>query len=210
MKINKKMKIYLTKKMKIIKKITFQIFYPHDFAKVVSRLLPGLQKLALWNFDMGYDTVHFEHVKELRLLSSIDGSPTKMTFSNLHELEMKYESEYGDAWVEFFKQNKHLRRVVIEKCNAYAYNFHAKFEQLIPELPNIVDMTILIDQPISSKSLVRFIEGHAHLKRFKHGSSAQFPQLEIDELKKRLAKDWSIKEFKGEYNGLIFERKKKA
>ncbi|XP_055306262.1 uncharacterized protein LOC129570610 isoform X2 [Sitodiplosis mosellana] len=180
------------------------VFYPPNFVRVVKLYLPDLESLSLWFFDLGNDRVHFEHVKSFELLSGIGGSPLKISFKQLEELRMWYQPRYAQEWIEFLMMNTHLKRVHVED---YGDNESTlDLESLITQLPNIEDISILSYKSPHFGTVVKFIETHERLQKFKYGSK-NFDEHDIQYLKKEFSKKWTISDFNGYYSGLLFERK---
>lgn len=180
------------------------VFYPPDFVRMVKLYLPKLEQLSLGFFDLGNDRIQFDHVKTFELLSGDYGSPAKILFKNLEELRMWYSSRYAQEWIDFFIMNPHLKRVYVEDFGDNQSTLD--LQSLITQIKDIEDITILSTKTIKFEVIVKFIETHKQLKRFKYGSK-NYDQHNAEFLKKEFEKNWNISEFNGYYGGLMFERK---
>lgn len=180
------------------------VFYPNDFIRMVNLYLPDLESLSLWSFDLRNYRIFFENVKKFELLSAIQGSPLKIAFRKLEELRMWYQPQFAQEWIGFFRMNPHLKRVYVED---YGENESTlDLEDLITQLSAIEDMSIFSTKSIHFETIVKFIETHRELKRFKYGSK-DFDEHHTEYLKKEFHKNWTISTFNGYYGGLLFERK---
>lgn len=184
------------------------IFYPPDYVRKVKVYLPDVESLSLWFFNLTNDPVSFEHVKKFELLSKIDGSPLKIQFKQLQELRMWYEPRYAHEWITFLGMSPHLKRVHVKDFGDIESTLN--LQSLLTQLPEIEEMSILSYKTIHFETIVKFIETHGRLKRFKYGSrnfDVSISLYHIEYMKKEFGQNWTITEFNGNYSGLLFQRK---
>lgn len=91
-------------------------FYPRTLVRFdlerMNQLLPKLELLTLHSFDIGNESVHFEHLKGLHWERKTSDSIELLSFSRLESLEMnEYHQEEIHAWAHFFCKNKNLNRL---------------------------------------------------------------------------------------------------
>lgn len=180
--------------------------FPNDFVKIVNKLLPNLEILSVENFDLGNTKIHFENVKILKIKKGKWNSPTYITFSNLEEMFVECYQSDNNGWIQFLKSNQILSRVHIESPNS-DFGMLRQFEELIPEIMNVEDMMISLNNRIPTDVFIKFIKNHEKLKIFEY----QVNDLEDDVriIQDALADKWTIHQryIGPKLNALLFKKK---
>ncbi|XP_031637937.1 uncharacterized protein LOC116350321 [Contarinia nasturtii] len=180
------------------------VFYPPDYLNVVRIYLWNIESLAIWHFDLSTH-IYFTSVKKLEFLSPPIGSPKKMSFSNLQEVRLKYNAKHEREWIDFFTNNRHLKRVYIEDDAENEKYF--SLESLGSQLMEVEELSILSNNNIPFSEIVKFVEINwfYKLQRFTYGSK-NFNENDGEYLKKELENKWNITEFNDHFDGFLFER----
>lgn len=144
---------------------------PDDSIKTISEYLPNIENLTIYSFDIGNETIHFENVQSLSLGAFYPLAMDKLSFSRLQQLTLCYYSaEKFNLYLDFFKKHHDLR---ILNWKVGPIMDDAQFEQLMAELPQLVelDMDCNLSIRVSPVAVSRFVESHKRLVKF------QFAQM---------------------------------
>ncbi|XP_031637938.1 uncharacterized protein LOC116350322 [Contarinia nasturtii] len=182
------------------------VYYPPDYLNVVEKYLKKIESLAIWHFNLSAPIIFkFRDVKKFEFLSPPIGSPTKISFSNLQEVRLKYNAKHEREWIDFFTNNPHLKRVYIEDDAENEKYFSLK--SLGSQLMEVEEFSILSNNNISFSEIVKFVEINwfYKLQRFTYGSK-NFNEDDGEYLKKELENKWNITEFNDHFDGFLFER----
>lgn len=182
------------------------------YIEVMGSLLPNLQMLTLSRFKMEFH-VWFENVTTFtaRFASNLltydhyPDTPKYLHFPKLEKLEFQLIRSTGwehiPEWIQFLENHRQVSRFVLI-CKAFS---DEGFEQLMAELPNLVNMTMDIKedaQVIGSNVIVKLLESHENLLQFHliyRDISMKASQADFD----RLDYKWIVQETE---NGFFFKR----
>lgn len=176
---------------------------PDNYAEVINRLLPNLERLILQNLDVESDPVHFERVKYFNLLDS-PGALDKLSFASLESVKMAiyYAEDFG-SWSQFFRRHQNVTSLhLIENIKRGTM----ELATLTASLANLVEVELECARRFNLEAIYDFIETHEKLTKFQF-SIRLFKKEHQQALRDRYQHEWHIEEFDGRWKGLSFERK---
>lgn len=179
-----------------------------DQVRLIKAFLPHLENLTIADFDIGYDTVCFERVKnlivEMRSLKSLK----QLIFPQLETLEMEYIPEDVSTHVYLFKQYRHLKK--LNFVATALFDDITLLEKLLAELTDLIEIKLSTNADITVDFISILIQSHNRLTRIEHLAH----NLDIVNIRKRFENEWHIKEFEpseGYYEkGLLMEKMENA
>lgn len=176
---------------------------PAHYIKDVNTFLPNLKNVTLHRFDIGNDSLHFEHVKRFILCTSDHGSIVNLSFAGLESLQAQYSTEFQDEWHDFFQRHNNL-----SVLHLYEYRTMQSIHltELTRNLTNLIEMKVQYNDAINVTDIVNFLRTHPRLRTFQL-STKLYREPEFIALRERLRWDWHIQESSTFWPGLLFKRK---
>lgn len=179
--------------------------FPSNYAKVLNKLLPHLEKLTLHGLDIGNETLRFENVKHFTSVVASPISIEQLSFPRLESLTFHYWTSFLNAWISFLERHQHLTKLHV---NEFHFTGRVQLVELTNGLNNLVEMSMECCSFISAEDLTNFIENHPKLMKFEF-SVLDFknnPSV-IRNIRERFGNEWNVTEFNGDQYGLALERK---
>lgn len=163
--------------------------FPIGFVKVIEPLLLNLEILRISASDIGNNTVHFEHVRQLEISTYEEGYVKGLSLPSLESLTMYYSTKSHSTWIEFFKRHRNLRQLIL---NDYLHEMSRTIglNALTTDLKNLVDVTIR-NYYYGSESIIQFIESHKELRKFCTSISTLTKPME-ETFRQRFQNEWTI------------------
>lgn len=162
---------------------------------VASEFLLNLKTLSIVTdiLDEPYDgdKIHFSNVTHLVLNYKDNKSkiPEKMVFTELHELDLRINSDFTDEWIEFFKnqQNK-----IIYKCQlSFRTMTSQQLIAIADSQPNIIMAYIRNTKDLSVDAIIKFLEKCKQLV-FLNLKEVLINVAERKILQEKLSSNWGI------------------
>lgn len=136
--------------------------------KMISAILPKLENLTLWSFNLDDDDdeIHFENVERFTM-KDFFGSPKNLHFPKLREAHIPIGAYFDDS-INFLREHKQLNRIELEFSNLN----DTQFEKVTENLPNLVEISACSTgtNSIGIDTIVTFLENHNELMRFDLGN----------------------------------------
>lgn len=136
----------------------------------INEALPLLKTLTIESYHYHAVEVFFNALEKLVLKNSLE-VPKFFLAPNLRELDMAFSSEYSNAWKQFLKVHKNLKRFHL----SYSFIYHDEFTMLTENLQNLEEMSVSRYQTAylgvkwtfpAVNTTIHFLESHKQLKRF--------------------------------------------
>lgn len=178
--------------------------FPKDYAKIVNNLLKNVENLTLDTFDIGNDTLHFDHVQQFMLMAYDDITIERLSFEHLDSLQMIYSPKLFDAWTEFFKKHINIGRLYVEVNG----NDFSNLVELLSNVPHLIEMEIECFDNIGAEVVSQLIDSHGKLAKFQF-LVVMIDTHDFDILRKRFEHEWHIQHIESKERhqmGLAFER----
>lgn len=182
---------------------------PH-YLERLSSWLPNLKTLTLFDYRLNDGEARFENVTTF-IAESSGKSPKKLHFPNLKTFHLRFgQTEHLGLWIDFLQKHQ---QVTTFHLNSFEFIF-TDFNQLIIQLPNLVEMTLWITESeiinykvisdIYSDSFMSVLEKQKKLRVFNLISNDETDRKTVRENYKNMEHKWHITNI---VNGLSFERK---
>lgn len=169
------------------------------FLSIVNELLPNLQDLTLWTFEINRRSIHFENVKIFETQIGLYSSPVNITFSKLEELRMSLYIDGHHEWIDFFRNHSNLKRLHIKEI--LQNRMPLPFEELMAELPHLEEMSMRYKPNENVESIIVFLNNHKKLVKFE---LIECSDADKAILRNKCEHEWSIHNYRG---GLSFQRR---
>lgn len=169
-----------------------------DIVKVISEYLPNIENLKLASVADYKEPIHFENVKNFVLHSSQYLTIKNLTFPHLESFETTYSRGEFEKFIEFFRKHRCLKRLKMSSHDGI------ELDVMTADLVNLMEMIMENNSEINISQLIRFIETHPKLMKFK----CKINEMGRDDqeiLRQRFERDWHIFTNKQD-NMLLFER----
>lgn len=165
------------------------------FLQFISKWLPKLNSLQLMLLPNSTEAIEFPNVE---IFSGTYVAPDNLNFPKLKILELNIHRMYRDNCIKFLQNHKNINRFHLVKGSEFDYKL---FDGIKNSLVNLLQMEIDESQLIPVKTLIDFMEQHAHLLEVSLGyCTAPAKQILRDELKEH----WNIQDYS---ECLKFQRK---
>lgn len=169
------------------------------FLSIVNELLPNLQDLTLWTFEINRRSIHFENVKTFETQIGLYSSPVNITFSKLEELRMSLYIDGHHEWIDFFRNHSNLKRLHMKEI--LQNRMPLPFEELMAELPHLEEMSMRYKPNENVESIIVFLNNHKKLVKFE---LIECSDADKAILRNKCEHEWSIHNYRG---GLSFQRR---
>lgn len=140
-------------------------FATQKLLQVIAKTLPKLERLELVNFNDESNntdrslTMHFEHLKSLRMVDSPVTVPSNITFEDLEEFETNGDSQ---EWLEIIANRKSLVKLRIER-----YLNNLEIVELTKKQLNVIEIYLECGSEVLVENLVKLIENCPNLMKFR-------------------------------------------
>lgn len=178
-------------------------FFPPDYVKLIGNLMPNIENLTLFEFDIGNDTVRFDNVKSFTLHTSNPQSIENLKFQQLESLCISFSPARFESWLTFFGNNQNIQQL---ELNKFFVEQSLPLLELTANLHNLIDMTLASSNYINVETIKQFIQSHSRMMKFKF-STTEYKKEDKDRLRDEFEKEWTIKDVGSIWSGLLFERK---
>lgn len=174
--------------------------------KLMNQLLVNLEHLSVGNFNIGNESVHFEHVKRLRWERSNSTSIDRLSFARLESLKIdEYRRHEFQVWSEFFRKNVNLSRLHMCLLDETGY---LQLVDLTSNLPNLTKLTIIQCYDMIYIDVIgQLINNHRNLEKLIFWTDKSIKN-EVNILREQFANEWNIKDVEfARWDGVSFERR---
>lgn len=165
-------------------------YFPIDYLKDINELLPQLEKLSVYDFDLKNEMVHFENVKQLVSQHKRPFSINQLVFARLDTIDMVYADEVFGTWMEFFGHHQNVTKLIL-RCNSA----DARLVELVGALPNLheIELKLENDCSIMANTIIQIVQNHDQLMKFTFPMD-EHSEPEIEKIQKQLANEWILEE----------------
>lgn len=177
-----------------------------DFVHVVHKELPNLERLKLYDFNIGENKIHFEHVKHFVLEDYFPRSIKDLSFACLESAEINY-SWRPNEWIAFFKNHRNLSRLYVKKVHE---DNSVDLPEFVADLDNLVELTFEYSERLSIDvdTIRRIFKTHTNLKRFGLLVANSKVKIEVlDDFWTPFENEWNIQRLDRKLPGLLFEKR---
>lgn len=178
-----------------------------DYIRVVNKMLPQLESVTFHGLDGGNETLQFENVQQLIVLTRFVKSVEKLSFPRLQSLKMEYPLRPNE-WDSFFKNHTDLTQFHLMKCSVYD---EVKLKRFVARLTNLVELTVEYDNKwdVNTHKIRNIFKHHNKLMKltmvcFKANRKLQTEFF--DEMQTNFGNEWHIQEINGNSTGILFEK----
>lgn len=186
--------------------------FPMKIEKIIETHLPNVENLTLLTWSI-HETVQLQHVKHFCYIIPTDAHPLvtikKLFFPRLESVKIEnlyfnrpnHGVKIVNAWDAFFRQHLNISKLHYIDPNSNCNDLM----DLTTDLQNLTEMTLESSLQTSQEKIVKFIENHEKLIKFK--ISIRYMDTDMNNLLQRLENEWAIEHLRGQWKGYSFERK---
>lgn len=175
-------------------------YFIDDYARLLNQYLPNTQNLSVPFSLHPNEDIRFEHIKHFKLMDYRARSLEKVSFAQIESLEMFYELQFRNHWIEFARRHSNLKRlnIVFNPLEG-----HSGLLEMAAELPDLVEITARFYKNINVAVINQLVDSHEKLWKitFLHNG---LDQNEIDLIRQHFENTWTIS---NATTFLIFEKK---
>lgn len=183
-----------------------------DYIKVANQLLPNIEKLILYDFDIGSETIEFKNVKDLdaRKLNRVE-KLEQLSFPQLESLSIDYQPRDFETFNRTFTKYPLMKNLYFHLTGHYPMASH-EVEQLFAKFPNLNEMTLECNGHIETQYVIRIIQNHQFLTKITL-MVYKIPNtfFDVQTVHETFKNEWNISEFEYHNNpawiGLSFIKK---
>lgn len=175
---------------------------PQALFEVMGDFLPELEDMTLGRFIYGNNPAKFKRVKRLVFNDDCHSTLENLQFPLLKSLEMQYQPKDHDAWMNFFRNHKHLTRLQMKKEQ------NGQLTELLSVFSNLTDLTLHFTD-VDVPTIQEIIANHENLKKLQISHYSYFDQAEWTNLQQYIiSQHWEVKSYRGHSGkGFSFEKR---
>lgn len=171
-----------------------------NLAKIINEVT-NLTQLKVYSFDVGNDSLCFEHVNQLKLYNYYPKSLGQVFFRRLELLEIQYSPKLYDSWLQFFKNHTYLQRLQLE---VFYKEDNARLVDLVNGLPHLIELEISCFNLIGADVIQQIVDSHKKLAKLELHAQ-DFIEGDFEKFKEHFGNEWHIHEFDCGKKGILFE-----
>lgn len=154
--------------------------FPGDWIRTVEQLMPNCIDLLVDEFDSFDEPIHVNNIKHFTCNDMEPLTIHELTFSQLESLEMKYDSDYFENWMEFFSNHKSLPKLSLKMH--YRSEVGQELVEITNELPELVDLSVEYLDDTYIDVITRIIQTHNKLRRFEFRTHSELDMTQLHQL----------------------------
>lgn len=177
-----------------IKSISLFKYWP-TFLNDFTAIAPQLEHITLCSCKSP-----IRHDKATKLTTTDNAtSPNNVIMPKLQDLEMYFDSEFYDEWMDFLGTHQNIKRLVLQFKNLNDY----QFQDLTEMLSNVEELLVVSTNRrlLRVETIVELLKKHEKLMRFNLNTIRKY---DIEVFRKEFQNEWKIKQYD---NDLCFERR---
>lgn len=159
-----------------------------DQVKMISKFLPNITNLSIYDFLIRNEKLRFNYVKHLKVEMKCLKPLRQVSFPRIETLKMEFIPAQLTTHVYLFKQYRKLKKLDFE---AYAVSNTTEIEKLVTVLAELIEFKLSTNADINASFVNITIQTHRNLRRI------ELKALDIDvpEIRQHFQNEWHIEEF---------------